>query len=178
MRISIHCRKLYEIFSHFESTPVHLVMHTAISSDHKIHQWGKWFKTSNFTWLVIQRQRGQVFLALTSRVEGGQCIGLTLDVAIFVFLGHFFLFSFRFFFFCSYFSLWLFSLYSHCSPFTTSRAFCDNVFLVYVVTGVLTRSPGSVYSYILPRTCFENLCQEASSANNQFLPEVKLPSLI
>ena len=36
-------------------------------------------------------------LELASRLEGGQDVGLTLDVAIFVFIGHFFLFSFRFF---------------------------------------------------------------------------------
>ena len=36
--------------------------------------------------------------------------------------------------------------------------------------GVLAR-----YLGILPRTCLENLCQEASAATSQFLPGVKLP---
>ena len=74
------------------------------------------------------------------------------------------------FFFVHIFSLWLVSLYSHCCPFTASREFCDNIFLVRVVTVVLAR-----YLDVLPRTCFENLCQEASAPNSQFLPGVKLP---
>ena len=64
--------------------------YNSISSDRKLHKSGKWFKTINFTWLVIQRQRGAVVLELASRVEGGQGVGLTLDVAIFLFIGHFF----------------------------------------------------------------------------------------
>ena len=51
-------------------------------------------------------------LELAARVEGGQGVGLTLDVTIFVFFGHFFLFSFRFF--VHIFSFWLVSLYSYC----------------------------------------------------------------
>ena len=107
-----------------------------------------------------------------SRRTGGQGVGLTLDVAIFVFLGHLFLFIFCFF--VHIFSLWLVSPYSHCWPFTASRDFCDHIFLVYVVTGVLARSPGSVFRYP-PSHVFRNLCQEASAANSQFLPGVKLP---
>ena len=74
-------------------------MHTTISSECKLYKSGKWFKTINFTWLVIQRQRqrGAVVLELASRVEGGQGVILTLDVAIFVFTGNFLLFSFLFF---------------------------------------------------------------------------------
>ena len=45
-------------------------------------------------------------------VKGGQGVGLNHDVAIFVFFGHFFLFSFPIF--GHVFSLWHVSLYSHC----------------------------------------------------------------
>ena len=82
--------------------------------------------------LVIQRQPGPVVLELVSLVEGGQGVGLNRDVAIFVFFAHFFSVCFRFF--VHIFSLWLVFLYSHPWAFTASRDFCDNAFLVYVVT--------------------------------------------
>ena len=84
-----------------------------------------------------------------SRVECGQGLGLNLDVAIFVFFAHFFLFSFRVFF-VHIFSLWLVSLYSHCWPFTAFWDFCDNIFLVYVVSGVLAGNRGAVFRYPPP----------------------------
>ena len=51
---------------------------------------------------------GPVVWELTSRVEGGQGVGLTLDVAIFVYFAHFFLFSFVFLFIIFPFSLFPF----------------------------------------------------------------------
>ena len=55
-----------------------------------------------------------------------------------------------FFVFVHIFSLWLVFLYSHPWAFTASRDFCDNAFLVYVVTGVLARSTGWYLGILIP----------------------------
>ena len=109
---------------------------------------------NTFDLLVIQQQPGPVVLELVSLVEGGQGVGLNRGVAIFVFFAHFFQFSFRFF--VHIFSLWHVFLYSHPWAFTASRDFCDNAFLVYVVTGVLARYlgiliPPQVFWIFVPR---------------------------
>ena len=86
--------------------------------------------------------------AAASRLECGQGLGLNLDVAIFVLFAHFFLFSFVFLFI--FFPFCLFPFILTTDPFTASRDFCDNIFLVYVVTGVLARSRGAVCRYPPP----------------------------
>ena len=86
--------------------------------------------------------------AAASRLECGQGLGLNLDVAIFVLFAHFFLFSFVFLFI--FFPFCLFSFILTTDPFTASRDFCDNIFLVYVVTRVLTRSRSAVCRYPPP----------------------------
>ena len=75
-------------------------------------------------------------------------MGLTLDVAIFVYFAHFFLFSFVFLFIFFAFSL---------LPFipTADPLQYSEFFLVYVVTGVLVQYLGTLF-----RTYFKNLCQE------------------
>ena len=82
-------------------------------------------------------------LELVSLVEGGQGVGLNRDVAIFVFFAHFFLFSFRFF--VHIFPFGLFSFILTHDRLAASRDFCDNAFLVYVVTGLVARSTGSLF---------------------------------
>ena len=51
---------------------------------------------------------GPVVWELASRLEGGEGVGLTLNVAIFVYFAHFFLFSFVFLFIFFPFSLFPF----------------------------------------------------------------------
>ena len=80
------------------------------------------------------RKRPALVTTTTSNLRGGRLRELRL----------YFLFLCTFFiclvpgFFCSlveqFFSLWVFSLYSHCWLFLGSRGFCDNVFVVVVVT--------------------------------------------
>ena len=80
------------------------------------------------------RKRAALVTATVSNLRGGRQRERRL----------YFLFLCTFFiclvpgFFCSlveqFFSLWVFSLYSHCWLFLGSRGFCDNVFVVVVVT--------------------------------------------
>ena len=100
-------------------------------------------------WLVIQRQRGR-----PSGLGASFALRRWWRCRFDSQCGHFRLLCTFFFclvsFFVHIFSLWHVSLYSHCWPFTASRYFCDNEILVYVVTGVPARSPGSVFRYPFP----------------------------
>ena len=110
---------------------------------------GKWFKTINFTWSISYSAAtwpsglGAGFF----HRKWSRC-GFESRCGHFRFLCTFFLFSFRFF--VHIFSLWLVFLYSHPWAFTASRDFCDNAFLVYVVTGVLARSTGWYLGILIP----------------------------
>ena len=67
---------------------------------------------------------------LTPRTGGNHSVGSNLDVVIYLFIAlSLYLFS-VYFFFRHIFAHWLLSPYSHCGPFTASRDFCNNVFLV------------------------------------------------
>ena len=129
-----------------ESTP--LVVQRSLLTTSCIKQ-GKWFKTINFIWSISYSAAGWpsglgagFFHRKWSRCEFESRCGH------FRFLCTFFLFSFRFF--VHIFSRWLVFLYSHPWAFRASRDFCDNAFLVYVVTGVLARSTGWYLGILIP----------------------------
>ena len=145
---------LWKVFSiTAESTP--LVIQRSLLTTSCIKQ-GKWFKTINFTRSISYSAPAWLSSlgAGFSRRRWSRC-GFESRCGHFRFLCTFFLFSFRFF--VHIFSLWLVFLYSHPWAFTASRDFCDNAFLVYVVTGVLARYlgiliPPQVFWIFVPRS--------------------------
>lgn len=83
----------------------------------------------NFTFLIVQWQRGPVDWELTFRAWGDRLSAWLFSFSLYIFLCLFFYLT----------SLWIFSLYSHCWLFRASCDFCDNVFLAKYFQELITR---------------------------------------
>ena len=78
-------------------------------------------------------------LELASRLEGGQGVGLTLDVVIFVFTGHFFCLVFVFLFI--FFPFGLFPFIPTADPLQLRESFA----ITYISSTRRDWSPGSIF---------------------------------